>query len=119
MWVYNGEEIDDFYDFFNNLIDDNYEWLCEVVGNMLDECYEPWKFGSTTFYPSNIVKEVNEHLYKEICEEEKDRIISDWQYSIDRYAPTMNETLYDFLGVDWCFKDVLDKVIWVEEEKEE
>lgn len=119
MWVYNGEEINDMYDFLDSLLENAEEWLSCVVDDMLDECYEPWRFGPTTFYPSNIVKEVDECLYKEICRDEKDRIISNWQYSIDRYAPTINETLYDFLEADWCFKDVLDKVIWTEEEKEE
>lgn len=118
MWMYKNVEIDDFYEFFSNLIDDNDEWLCDVVDNTLDECYEPWKFGSTTFYPSNIVKEVNEYLYEEVCREEKDRIIADWQYDIDHYVPAADETLYDFLNADFCFESIMNNVFWVEEEEE-
>lgn len=119
MWTYKNNEIDDFYDFFSELINDNEEWLNESVDTMLDECYEPWKFGNTTFYPSVIVKEVNEYLYNEIWAEEKDHIISDWQYDIDRYVPAEGETLYDFLNAPFCFEDVLGKVIWREDEENE
>lgn len=116
MWVYNGEEINDMYDFLDSLLENAEEWLFCVVDDMLDECYEPWKFGNEIFYPSKVVKRINNGLYEEICREEKDYIISEWQYSINHFAPGANETLYELLDADYRFKDVLDRVIWVDEE---
>lgn len=119
MWKRNNEELVDMDWFLREQLDDNEGWVDDVVGDMLDECYEPWKFGGTTFYPSIIVKEVDYALYNDIVEEEKDRIISDWVYEIDRYVPNDGDTLYDFLNADYCFKNVMSEVIWEDDEEEE
>lgn len=116
MWCRSGKEVD-LVSFFKELFEEHREWLEERVEDMLDECYEPWKLGSTTFYPSNIVKEVDHILWEQIIEEEADFIMSEWIYTLNHTNFYDGDNLYDVLNEDYRLEDAMKEVEWKDEEK--
>lgn len=113
MWYYNNKEVD-LDDFFRDLLEDNDWWMNERVEAMLDECYEPWKFGNITFYPSKIVKQIDEVLWDSLVAEEIDCVVSEWMYCVNHWTAKEGENLYDFLK-EFEFEDEMSKIIWREE----
>ena len=65
------------------------EMINEMVDEMLDE-QGPVQIGNLTFYPSDIVKELDPIAYREIVLEFIDSHISDLQYDIDRLDPQVD-----------------------------
>lgn len=111
MWYCGDREID-LKDFFCELLEERRDWMEERVGVMLDECYEPWRFGAiVTFYPSRIVKECKPNLWEDLISDETDYVISDWFYSLDIANIEDGTTLYDLLQ-EWDFENEMSKVVW-------
>lgn len=115
MWYRNDKEID-LEDFFSELLEEHTEWVEERVESMLDECYEPWRFGAAeTLYPSEIVKECKPYLWTSLISDEKDYIISDWFYNINNGPVGDGITLYAVLQ-EWDFENEMREIVWKDEE---
>ena len=65
------------------------EMINEMVDEMLDE-QGPVQIGNLTFYPSDIVKQMDPIAYRQIVLDVIDSHISDLQYDIDRLDPEVD-----------------------------
>ena len=60
----------------------------EMIEELINDCYESFKFGNTEFLPSEIVKRCDPIMWRCILSEEEDRIKSDFMYDLEHYNET-------------------------------
>ena len=96
--------------------------LCEIAGDnrdyfnvddVIDTMYQPFEMFSVKFYPSEIIKKLDEMLYDEIQED----IMSDWiedvLYRLNRVEPEEEDSLAEVLDEGMY---ALESIVWKEQE---
>lgn len=108
-WIRDEKEL---YNALYMIADDNREYF--DVDDLIDEMYRPFDMFGVTFYPSIIIKKLDEMLYDQI----RENILSDWVddtlYRLDCLEYEEGDTLASLL--DETEFTGLENIIWKEQE---
>ena len=108
-WIRDEKEL---YNTLYMIADDNREYF--DVDDLIDEMYRPFEMFGVTFYPSIIIKKLDEMLYDQIRED----ILSDWVddtlYRLDHLEYEEGDTIASLL--DETEFTGLESIVWKEQE---
>lgn len=108
-WIRDEKEL---YNTLYMIADDNREYF--DVDDLIDEMYRPFDMFGVTFYPSIIIKKLDEMLYDQIRED----ILSDWVddtlYRLDHLEYEEGDTIASLLDETEFIS--LESIVWKEQE---
>lgn len=107
-WIKDEKEL---YNVLYMIADDNREYF--EIDDLIDEMYRPFEMFGVKFYPSEIIKKLDEMLYDQIRED----IMTDWAddiiYQLNRLEIAEGESIAEVLESQF---PGLGSIAWKEQE---